>query len=134
MEVKQCPRCKKFFQYISGPPICHECKGQEEKDFIRVKEYLKENPKATISTVAEELEISIERITKFLKEGRLEVTQNSAIMLECEKCNRPITSGRYCKACSSQLESQLKGTYIELKEKGATSGSAMKYLKEDVNE
>lgn len=131
MEVIQCVRCKKLFQHISGPPICYECKAQEEKDFDRVKEYLKEHPRATLSEVAEETEVSVERITKFLKEGRLEITQSSGIMLKCEKCGRPIPGGRLCKACSSQLKNDLQGSYNELKEKGTTSGSLMRYLRED---
>lgn len=131
MELKQCPRCKKFFQYISGAPICLECKTQEEKEFTRVKEYLKENPKATLANLSEDLEIPVERITKFLKEGRLEVAPNSGIALQCEQCGRPITSGRYCKNCTSQLENDLKGSYNELKEKGNTSSSLMRFLKDD---
>ena len=131
MELKQCPRCKKFFQYISGAPICHECKAQEEKDFTRVKEYLRDNPKAALADVADELKISIERITKFLKEGRLEVAPTSGIKLECEQCGGPITGGRFCKNCATQLENDLKGSYNELREKGNASTSLMRFLKNE---
>lgn len=132
MEIRTCPRCKKIFQYITGAPICTECKEKDEKDFARVKEYLKENPKTVLSQVAEELDISIERITKYLKEGRLEVAPSSGITIECEKCGKPITTGRYCKACSGQLESDLKGTYNELaRDREASSSSLIRFLKED---
>jgi predicted amidophosphoribosyltransferase len=55
MEVKYCARCKKLFQYIGGPMLCPSCRDEEEKDFQRVKEFLRENPKATITEISESL-------------------------------------------------------------------------------
>jgi len=132
MEVKNCVKCKKLFQYLSGPPLCPNCKDQEEKDFQAVRQYLKEHPRATISEVAETLEISVEKITRFLKDGRLEVAPGSTMLLECERCGVPISTGRFCAVCSGKLESDLSATSRELHDKAKQAPqSLMKYLKKD---
>lgn len=132
MEVKNCMKCKKIFQYLSGPPLCPNCREQEEKDFQKVKDYLREHPRATITEVSEELEISVEKITRYLKEGRLEIAPGSAIILECERCGSPITTGRFCNACSGRLESDLKTTSKELHDRSIqTQQSMMKFLKKE---
>lgn len=132
MEVKNCVKCKKLFQYLSGPPLCPNCKEQEEKDFQAVRQYLKEHPRASLTEVADALEISVEKITRFLKEGRLEIAPGSAIILECERCGSPIMSGRFCASCSGKLESDLSSTSKELRDRASqTSQSMMKYLRKD---
>lgn len=132
MEVKNCSKCRKLFQYLSGPPLCPSCKEAEEKEFQDVKAYLKEHPKATITEVSETLEISVDKITRFLKEGRLEIAPGSAIILECERCGTPVTSGRYCAMCSNKLEGDFNATSRDLKEKANfVPQSMMKYLRKD---
>ena len=37
-----------------------------------------------------------------LREDRLEVTEDSAIMLNCESCGAPIRSGRFCEKCKTK--------------------------------
>lgn len=103
-ELRNCRRCGRIFNYLSGSPICTSCKEDDENDFKRVKQYLYENPKATISEVASELDISIEKIKKFLREERLEIVGNGGITgLECEKCGTFIKTGRFCDDCNKDL-------------------------------
>lgn len=109
MDVKTCKRCKKLFQYVTGPAVCPRCKEVEEQQFQRVKEYLIENPGASLNVVNEETGVSVQLIQYFLKQGRLQVAPGSPISLECEKCGKPITTGRYCKACQGQLYQELVG-------------------------
>ena len=132
MEIRNCAKCKKLFQYLSGPLLCPACKDQDEKDFQKVKDYLKENPRASMTEVAETLEISVDRITRYLKEGRLEVAPGSAITLECESCGAPITSGRFCNLCSGKLHNDLEATSKDLRNRSTqNSQSLMKYLKKE---
>lgn len=132
MEIRNCKRCKKIFQYLNGPVLCPSCRDEDEQMFQKVKEYLKENPRSTMTEVAEALDISIERITRYLREGRLEIAPNSPIKLDCERCGAPITTGRFCNTCSGKLGGDLESTSRELKEKiSRTPESLMKYLKRD---
>lgn len=102
-EIRNCPRCGKIFSYI-GRPICHSCLETEENEFKVVKEYIYDNPGATISEVAQETEVSVEKIMRFLREERLEIkSENSNMILECERCGRAISSGRFCDNCKGDI-------------------------------
>ena len=107
-EIRNCPRCGKIFSYI-GRPICHNCLESEENEFKIVKEYIYDNPGATISEVAQETEVSIEKIMRFLREERLEIkSENSNLLLECERCGRAINSGRFCDNCKDEINKDFK--------------------------
>ena len=40
MNVKNCRKCGKVFNYIGGMPICPQCREELEKKFDTVKEYI----------------------------------------------------------------------------------------------
>ncbi len=103
MDVRTCRRCKKLYQHISGPEICPRCKRKEEEMFQVVKEYLRENPGATMQEVSEETEVPMYLIESFLRAGRLQVAPNSPIALACEMCGARILTGRFCNKCSNTL-------------------------------
>ncbi len=103
MDVRTCRKCKKIFNYLSGPVICPSCKDQMEKDFQKVKEYIREHRGATMQEVAEVCEVDISQIRQWLRDDRLELTEDSAIFLTCEGCGAPIRSGRYCDACRNSV-------------------------------
>lgn len=102
-EVKNCRKCKRIFMYTTGPQICEACKKQEEDEFEKVRLFVRDFPGATIQEVARETEVPIQLIYRFLKEGKLEVTEGSAIALQCENCGARIKSGRFCIECSKRL-------------------------------
>lgn len=102
-EVRNCRRCKRIFNYVMGPQICEACKKVEEDDFEKVREFVKEFPGATIQEVSAATEVSTALIYRFLREGRLEVSDESPITLQCENCGVRIRSGRFCVECSKKL-------------------------------
>jgi flagellar operon protein (TIGR03826 family) len=109
-EIKNCRSCGKIFTYMGGQPICRECRNIEEEQFKKVKEYLYENPGATITEIAMELDISVKKIKQYLREGRLEIINDDGnMMLECERCGKAIKTGRYCELCQREIVTQLKG-------------------------
>jgi len=106
-EVKNCRRCKRIFMYAVGPQLCEECKKLEEEEFERVRKFVREYPGATMQEVSEATEVSMQMIYKFVKDGRLEVSEGSPIALQCENCGVRITSGRFCVNCSKKLASDM---------------------------
>lgn len=137
-DVRNCRKCGKIFNYIGGAPICPVCKQEDEKDFQRIKEYLYQNPGSSVTQVSTELEISIEKIRRFLKDGRLEITGDDGNMiLECENCGKAIKSGRFCEACERDLASGFKSAASQIKsELDSTSEASrkaigMRYLNKD---
>lgn len=106
-EVKNCRRCKKIFMYALGPQICESCKKLEEEEFEKVRLFVRDYPGATMKEVSDATEVSTQLIYKFLKDGRLEVTEQSPIALQCENCGVRVKSGRFCINCSKRLANDM---------------------------
>jgi len=115
-DVRNCRKCGKIFNYIGGAPICPACREKEEENFQRIKKYLYENPGASLTQVSTELDVSIETIKRFLREGRLEIANDDGnLLLECENCGKAIKTGRYCPECERILASGFKSAADQMK-------------------
>ena len=110
MDVRNCKNCNKLFNYI-GTPICPECTKMMEDKFDDVKQYIYDHPKCGMQEVAEEMEVSVAQIRKWLKEERLSFSEDSEIALNCEKCGKRILTGRFCKICKEETINQLGKMY-----------------------
>lgn len=82
-----------------GEYKCRECGYIMYDDFGVVRNYLEVNRGATQSQVHQATGVAMDTIRQFLKEERIEIAENSGVMLSCEICRAPIRSGRYCAAC-----------------------------------
>ena len=71
MDVKNCKGCNRLFQYIGGPPLCPACRDALENKFAEVKEYIYQNPGASIATVSDATEVSVKQIKQWIREDRL---------------------------------------------------------------
>jgi flagellar operon protein (TIGR03826 family) len=111
MEVRNCKRCGKMFQFI-GSYICMNCIRQDDEDFRKIKEYVLDHPGVSPVDVSEATGIDIKTISRFLREGRLEAEGLDLAVDEsgmvCENCRRPIKSGRFCESCAHNLQQQFK--------------------------
>ena len=103
MNVRNCRNCGKIFNYLSGTLICPGCKDALEAKFQEVKEYVSNHRGAGIAEVAEACDVDAAQIRQWLRDDRLEVTEDSAIFLTCESCGAPIRSGRYCEKCQTAV-------------------------------
>ena len=108
MELKNCRRCNKVFTYMAGLPICPACAKEDERIFDEVSEYIRENPGAPLSAVSNELNISYDKLLKYVKEGRLQIrAENGGFYRFCEKCGEMITDGKFCKHCEYHISTVL---------------------------
>ena len=51
MNVRNCKKCGKIFNYVTGYPICPTCKSALEEKFHEVKQYIYDNEIATLKQV-----------------------------------------------------------------------------------
>ena len=68
MNVRNCRKCGKLFNYISGPSWCPACREQMETKFQEVKEYIRENPGVFVQQVAEACDVEPSQINQWLRE------------------------------------------------------------------
>ena len=107
MNARNCRKCGKLFNYVSGPPICMACREDLEAKFQEVKAYIQDHVNATIPEVSEACDVSQNQIQQWLKDERLQLAEGSGITLHCEKCGTAIYSGRFCEKCKNSMASQL---------------------------
>lgn len=103
MDVRNCKECKRLFNYIGGPQLCDACKDKLEDKFQEVKEYLWENPKATVAEISEAKEVSTNQLRQWIREERLQLADDSPIAITCENCGTKIITGRYCQECKNKM-------------------------------
>lgn len=108
MNVRNCKKCGKIFNYVMGPIICPACREASEAKFQEVKEYIREHKGCGINEVADACEVEVGQIKQWLRDDRLEVTEDSMITLQCESCGATIRSGRFCDKCKNQTASGLQ--------------------------
>ena len=70
MNVRNCRKCRRLFNYVVGPVLCNNCKKEMEEVFQTVKKYVRENPGSDIRMVSEACEVDPMQIRQWVKEER----------------------------------------------------------------
>ena len=131
MEARNCRECGKIFNYMQGDPICSACGKKLEEKFTEVKEYVYEHPGSNINQVADDNEVSVQQIKRWIREERLTFSDSSEIGIDCEKCGAMIKTGRFCQRCKKELENSFGNMYrtqhapVEKKKKGSAEGKIL---------
>ncbi len=117
MNVRNCRMCGRIFNYLTGNILCQGCREKMEVKFQEVKEYIRAHPGVGIPEVSEACDVEPSQIRQWLREDRLEVTEDSAIFLNCEGCGGPIRSGRFCEKCKADVNNGFREVLKENKAK-----------------
>lgn len=99
MEIKNCRKCGRMFNYLMGPQICDNCKKAAEEKFQEVKEYVRANKSAPIQEICRECDVEQKQVQQWIREERLVFSDDSPVMINCEICGKQIRTGRYCDSC-----------------------------------
>ena len=103
MEIKNCKRCNRIFNYVAGKMICPKCKEEMEAQFQDVKDYMSEHKEAGINEISENCGVTNNQIRQWIREERLTFGDDSPIGIDCEGCGAIIKSGRFCPNCKTDL-------------------------------
>jgi flagellar operon protein (TIGR03826 family) len=106
MDAKNCPRCGRVFSHPTKN-VCANCEKADEDQFQTIREYIKENPLVTLGELSEATQVSVKRITQYIRDGRLEIAKGMQGDIGCERCGKPIQTGRYCPACMIDVNSEI---------------------------
>jgi flagellar operon protein (TIGR03826 family) len=119
MELINCPNCNDIFVKNQFRDTCPKCWKKEEEDFQTINQFMRkrENRAATIEQVVEQTGVSEELILKFIKKGRLQLTNFPNLGYPCDKCGRIIRTGKLCENCAGELREGLKTFQAEEKRK-----------------
>lgn len=109
LKLDNCRRCGRLFS-SAGVEICPECIEKEEEQYALLKEFLLENPRATVSEASKATGVPAGVITDFLRRGLLaQVNLVLNTELVCRICKAPVPSGFVvCPECQRKLQAPLR--------------------------
>ena len=103
MEIATCRNCGKIFNHIRGQMLCPTCMKAMDEKFKEVKNYVYDHPSVGIHQLSKEMDVPTSQINRWIREERLTFTEDSAIVITCEKCGANILTGRLCEKCKKEL-------------------------------
>ncbi|MRX72183.1 hypothetical protein GJU40_08465 [Bacillus lacus] len=130
--LENCPQCFQVFVKNNLQTVCNDCFQEEEQLFQRVYIFLKKrnNRSSTLSETSEATEVKEDLILKFIRQGRIQLSNFPNLGYPCEKCGTLIREGKLCCSCKSSLTNQIRQMEREeehKKERNELSKSATFY-------
>lgn len=110
MELVTCVMCGKLFNTIDKK-VCPVCAKKEEEYFTTVKKHLKEHPGVRLDDVVKQTGVPASLMRRWLREGRLTVSNTDGMDLRCESCGKQILQGKYCVSCRDNMKNTLNSLY-----------------------
>lgn len=103
-----CRECGEKLKYIGGGEyVCTSCKESCYDDFGKVRQFLYENGPTPAPEVVAATGVPNHIVIELLKEGRIELLENSKFFLRCERCGCAIRFGRICPDCAKKYAQTL---------------------------
>ena len=108
MNVRNCRKCGRIFNYVLGPIMCPKCREDQEAKFQEVKKYVRGHQGADIIEVFEGCDVDPGQIRQWMREERLQFADDSPIRIPCESCGTMIRAGRFCDKCKLDMTNGFK--------------------------
>ena len=139
MDVRNCKSCGRLFNYVGGMGVCPICTQELEDKFQEVKRYIRDNPKASLTQISEENDVSVAVLRRWVREERLSFTKDSLVGIECESCGTMIRTGRYCEICKQHMVNDMERVLPKFEEPDVTitrnpTENKMRFLDKDRNQ
>ena len=110
MPLSKCLRCKELFNKIENP-ICTRCMPEEESDFEKVRDYVKDNPENNSEVVAEMTGVDIKCVNRMVDQGNIAmvIPDDLGSAPQCGQCGAPAISAskKLCQPCLDQLNKKM---------------------------
>lgn len=106
MNLGNCPRCGKLYA-TNIREMCTECFKEMENECQICTDYLRHHRGASIYELSEITEVPINRITRFIREGRISILDAPNLAIPCEVCGTFIREGHMCDSCRTRLTKEL---------------------------
>ena len=142
-KLSYCEKCGKLFSSMRGETLCPSCNAEFRDAQNKIRDYLRENPKATLMEAASVIGIdsdSMKRISKEVVNAKFNAQRAKAgVEHFCENCGAPIKSGTYCVNCQAELQKKAQQAAVVISTGGNSGGNAsseprqVKGLDEDFN-
>lgn len=100
--LDNCPRCGKI--YVKNfKDICPNCMKEIDTMYEKCLKYLREHRSCTIQELSDETKVSVNQITKFIREGRISIKNSPNMGYPCDSCGTIIRENQLCDPCRKRL-------------------------------
>lgn len=105
----ECEKCGGLMIFKGcGEYECENCRNKAYDDYGKARNYIEKNPGATSADITINTGVTQKSIRQMLKESRLEVAQDSKVLLRCEMCGADIRTGVLCPSCEVAYHRKLE--------------------------
>ena len=112
-ETIACHKCRRLFTDFAGRRLCYQCMRIDDELFEPVRDYVRNNPDATIFSTVEECHVTERQILEWLKEERLTYRNAEGSGLYCGRCGKGIPTGRFCPECKVAITREFAAMFRE---------------------
>ena len=123
LNFKNCKRCGKPFSTVLQYIICPSCMEEELQRFNRTRDYIYATPKATEEDIITACDITKDELTRWIREEKIKLSDESPISYPCEACGAKIRRGHFCLDCKIALHRKSSAT-----DNAAKAGLSMHYF------
>jgi hypothetical protein len=108
LTMQTCENCGRLFSYsVFG--LCDECARQMDRDYVKVRRYIYQNPdKANFKAIVENAEVSEKALNYLIDKGRI-VLRGGGVKSKtnkCRACAGPTDGDVLCQRCKQKLIEQ----------------------------
>ncbi|MBR5913847.1 MAG: hypothetical protein IKZ58_05755 [Selenomonadaceae bacterium] len=142
-KLAYCQKCGKLFTSLHGENLCPPCNAEDRAAKEKIKDYMRENPKASLKEAADATGApsgSVRRLTMEIMSAKLNANKNIDSVHPCANCGTMIKTGTYCPACAVELQKKAQQNAVEISSvsqpntpKPAADTPTVKGLDEDFN-
>lgn len=109
--IDNCLRCGQIYKK-NFRGLCKNCMDSIDSELQRVVSFLKRHPNITIEELSDNVEVSIKRITKFIKENKILIYDYPNLKYKCIMCVNQIRKREICDNCSQRVNREIKALFI----------------------
>ena len=106
LEVANCPSCGVVFR-LNPQGICQDCIVSLRKEISTCTELLKRERKLSMAEVSERTGVTVQKITTFIRENKLSITDSPNLNYACDLCGNGIRKGNLCIPCMSRINTDI---------------------------
>lgn len=109
-----CKECGGVMIYKGvGEYRCEDCNYLDYDDYGKVRLYIETHRGATAAEIEDAVGVSQRVIRRLLRDGRIEVAENSKSFIRCERCGKNIRFGQFCPECEMNIHRSMEAKQRE---------------------
>ena len=116
-KLAYCEKCGKLFSSVHGEVLCPTCNAEDRVAKDKIKDYLRDNPKATLKEAAEATGApadSVKRLSMEVISAKLNSNKKIDSVHPCANCGTMIKTGTYCSACAAELQKKAQQNTVSI--------------------